>query len=316
MLSSGQLLCIMRTQGAHYAGEYRPYYQCWSDDLGKTWTKPVPSNPHLMNISPTLAVLDNDVVACQYGRPGFHIAFSLDHGHTWQDRVSFSHLPCGVITGQFDMIKVGPNRLLAVGNDFEGTKVWPLTVDRVKVSTTHERLHGRVLDQRGNPVTGATVERGPNRYALDSWLEHETKRGVSKAGPLTVGSPKLSYRSIRKPNGYPTVQTDARGRFGFDSVKLGEYVLTVEADGYAPQHRHIKVGLESKSQDFCLKSGRKISNRVVDEKGKPVAGAEGGQPGGDLVGVFDENIMRCEHPAPAPAAFACEERCGVLPGSR
>jgi len=83
----------------------------------------------------------------------------------------------------------------------------------------------------------------------------------------------LGYRSINKNKGYPTVQTDPQGRFRFESVKLGEYVLTVEADGYAPQHRHIKVGLESKSQDFCLKSGRKISNRVVDEKGKPVAGA-------------------------------------------
>ena len=31
------------------------------------------------------------------------------------------------ITGQFDMIKVGPNRLLAVGNDSEGTKGWPAT---------------------------------------------------------------------------------------------------------------------------------------------------------------------------------------------
>ena len=43
LLSDGQLLCIMRTQGPQYAGEYRPLYQCWSNDLGKTWTKPIPS---------------------------------------------------------------------------------------------------------------------------------------------------------------------------------------------------------------------------------------------------------------------------------
>ena len=48
--------------------------------------------------------------------------------------------------------------------------------------------------------------------------------------------------SIRRENGYPTVKTDTQGRFHFDSVKLGEYVLTVKADGFAPQHRHIKVG--------------------------------------------------------------------------
>ena len=62
-----------------------------------------------------------------------------------------------------------------------------------------------------------------------------------------------------------------RGDCGL-SLKLGEYVLTVEADGYAPQHRHIKVGLESKAQDFCLKPDRKISNRVMDDKGQLVGG--------------------------------------------
>ena len=102
LLSNGQLLCIMRTQGAQYAGEYRPLYQCWSDDLGETWTEPVLSQPFLMNIAPTLAVLDNGVVVCRYGRPGFHVAFSLDHGHTWQDRIRFSDLPEPVITGQFE----------------------------------------------------------------------------------------------------------------------------------------------------------------------------------------------------------------------
>jgi len=83
----------------------------------------------------------------------------------------------------------------------------------------------------------------------------------------------LSYLSIRKENGYPTVRTDSRGRFRFEPVKLGEYVLTVEADGYAPQHRHIKIGTEAKTQDFFLKPGRKVYKRVVDETGRPVPGA-------------------------------------------
>ena len=106
---------MLRTQYSHLPGEYRPMAVCWSKDLGKTWTKPTLTKPHLMNISPTVQVLDNGVVACQYGRPGFHVAFSLDNGHTWQDRISFSDLPEPVITGQFDMIKVGPNKLVAIG---------------------------------------------------------------------------------------------------------------------------------------------------------------------------------------------------------
>ena len=273
LLSNGQLLCMMRTQGAQYAGEFRPYYQSWSNDLGKTWTKPVPTSPHLMNIWPTLAVLDNGVVACQHGRPGVHVAFSIDNGHTWQDHISFSDLPEPVITGQGDIIKVGPNRFAVIGTDAEGIKVWPITVERVKVSQTHVVLEGRVLDQQGNPIADAKVERSPNRYYLDAWLEHETALDPWKATPMTVGSPVLGYRSIQKQYGHPTVQTDAQGRFRFESVKLGEYVLTVEADGYAPQSRNAKAALEAKPQEFQLKAGRKVRGRVVDNTRRPVPGA-------------------------------------------
>ena len=59
----------------------------------------------------------------------------------------------------------------------------------------------------------------------------------------------------------------------FESVKLGEYVLTVEADGYAPQSRNVKAAPEAKPQEFQLKAGRKVRGRVVDSTGQPVAGA-------------------------------------------
>ena len=119
----------------------------------------------------------------------------------------------------------------------------------------------------------ATVERSPNRYYLDAWLEHATELDPWKATPMTIGSPVLGYRSIRKEHGHPTVQTDSQGGFRFEQVKIGEYVLTVEADGYAPQSRNIKAGPESGSQQFDLKSGRKVQGRVVDDIGQPVPGA-------------------------------------------
>ncbi len=309
LLPNGQMLAILRTQYSHLAGEYRPLYVCWSNDLGRTWSKPTPTKPHLMNIWPTLQLLDNGVVACQYGRPGFHVAFSLDNGHTWQDRITFSDLPEPFITGQFDMIKTGPNRLVAVGSDAEGIKVWPITVELLKVSPAHVALEGRVLDQQGTAIAGATVERSPNRYYLDSWLEHPTELDPWKKTPLTIGSPALGYRSIRKEDGYPTVQTDAQGQFQFESVKLGEYVLTVEADGYAPQHRHIKVSPESKPQDFRLKHGRKIRSRVVDDTGQPVSGAcvvlNRWHVHTDLAGFFHWSV---ESPLPEQVAIMVYKR--------
>jgi protocatechuate 3,4-dioxygenase beta subunit len=273
LLPNGQMISVFRTQYSHYSGEYRPMSVSWSDDHGRTWTTPIPTRPHLMAIAPKLIVLENGVVAVEYGRPGFHVAFSIDNGHTWQDRVSLSHLPEPNITGQFDMARAGPNKLVAIGNDGGGTKVWPIEVQRVTVSPAHANLEGRVLDQQSNPIVGAKVELGPNRYAAEDWLEHPTELDPWKATPLTIGSPVLGYRSINKGKGYPTVQTDAQGTYRFDSVKLGEYVLTVEAESYAPQHRHIKVGPEAKPQVFQLKAGRRVRSRVVDSTGRPVPGA-------------------------------------------
>jgi len=235
-----------------------------------------------MNIAPKLIVLENGVVALEYGRPGFHVAFSIDNGHTWQDRVSFSHLSSPCITGQFDMAKAGPNKLVAIGNATGGTKVWPITVERVKVSPGEVALTGRVLDEQGKPIAGAIVERGPNRYTADDWpVVPGPKSWRVVAQPhfaelmVAFERPILAYRSIQKLNDYPTVRSDAQGQFRFQSVKLGEYVLTVEAKGYAPQHRHIKVGpkRESRSQEFRLKAGRKVCNRVIDNTGRPVPGA-------------------------------------------
>ena len=273
LLPNGQMICAMRTQYSHLPGEYRPIHVSWSDDMGKTWTQPVETKPHLMNICPELATLDNGVLAIQYGRPGFHVAFSLDNGHTWQDRISFSHLPCEVITGQFDMIKVGPNRLLVVGSDSQGTKVWPVSVERVKASTTHGKLTGRLLDEQGDPIVGATVERGPNRYTADDWLENATETDPwYHKFPRTVGSPQLGFRSIRGQPGHATVTSDAEGRFEFRDLRWGEYVLTVEADGFAPQQRHVNFRPQSEPQNFQLKPGRLVRGQVVNESGQGISG--------------------------------------------
>ena len=146
-----------------------------------------------------------------------------------------------------------------------------MAVDRVTESTTHGRLHGRVLDEQGNPIANATIERSPNRYTADDWLEHESELDHWGAGtPVTVGSPSLGFRSIRRENGHPTVNSDAEGRFDFHDVPLSEYVLTVEAVGYAPQYRHVDVRPQSQSQVFRLTPGRLVRSRVMDETGRGI----------------------------------------------
>ncbi|MFH0964270.1 MAG: exo-alpha-sialidase [Planctomycetota bacterium] len=273
-LPNGQLLCVMRTQGTHLPAEYRPLYVAWSDDLGKTWTKPVPTQPHLMNIWPTLAVLDNGVVACAYGRPGFHVAFSIDNGRTWRDRVSFSHLSVNEVTGQVDIVKAGPNKLVAIGGTENGTKVFPITVERLTVPSPVMPLSGRVLNESGAPIADALLELAPNRYVADSHVEpaENAKLDQWRAAPEIPGAPELRYQSIRPSNGYPTVRTDARGAFRFETAALGEHILTVEAKGYAPQYRRVAVAPGLELEEFRLKPGRSIRGRVVDADGRPLPG--------------------------------------------
>ena len=136
-LADGRLLCIMRTEGA--TPPYKPMYTSWSTDMGQTWSDPIPTSPHLQNAWPTLAVLDNGVVACVYGRPGVHVVFSSDGGQTWTDRVTLtSHTttwgkPGINISCYADLIQVGPNRLLAISAVGPGgTQVFPIEVERVE----------------------------------------------------------------------------------------------------------------------------------------------------------------------------------------
>ena len=128
LLANGQLLAMLRTQGSQFE-PYRPMYVAWSDDLGLTWTQPEPTDPHLLNVWPTLMTLDNGVVACEYGRPGVHVAFSTDNGHTWSDIETFSTIGTPGISGYEDLVQVGPNELLVTAAIDDGVYVWPIRVD-------------------------------------------------------------------------------------------------------------------------------------------------------------------------------------------
>ena len=279
-LANGQLLCILRNQGSHLPSEYRPLYVSWSDDMGKTWTTPVPTQPHLMNILPTLITLDNGVVAAVYGRPGVHVAFSTDNGHTWGNRVSFSHTKVGMVTGQVDGRQVAPNRLAVVGGVDNGTWVFPISVERKIVSPARGAISGRVLDEQGQPVAGATVERSPNRYVADTWNIVPADAGLPSHyhesyfdNKMMPDSPLFTYRAIHPEDGHPTVTTDQQGRFEFDDVSWGETVLTVEAVGFAPRQRHVNHIPDAKPAEFQLEPGRGVHSRVVDPEGQPVIGA-------------------------------------------
>jgi hypothetical protein len=250
LLADGRMVCVFRHQSSHLPPDYKPLYICWSDDLGKTWTDPQPTNPRLLNIYPTLQVLDNGVLACVYGRPGFHVAFSTDNGHTWSNRHSFSHHPVQNVTGMVDMIKVGPNKLLVIGaNPEDKTCVWTVTVDRVAdPNPSPFTFTGNVIDAAGNPIANAAVQLGPNRYETD-------------------------YQPITSHPDSPVATTDEHGRFTFADLSRGEHMLTVEAPGYAPTLHHVALAPDTPPLTLIMQPGAVISGSVIDADDQPVVGA-------------------------------------------
>jgi predicted GH43/DUF377 family glycosyl hydrolase len=76
--ADGNLLCVMRLGGGITMQASR------STDNGRTWSKPSPLPEWAKSVDPDLCLMSNGVLALSFGRPGEHIAFSVDgSGKTW-----------------------------------------------------------------------------------------------------------------------------------------------------------------------------------------------------------------------------------------
>jgi len=101
-------------------------------------------------------------------------------------------------------------------------------------------VSGTVTDADGRPVKGAKAVVGS-----DIW-----------------GSPE-------KPNAF----TDDRGAFTVQNCEAGPTIVTVQAEGFAPQFQDVALGGDGKPLAFRLDKGSTLRVRAVDVHGRPVAGA-------------------------------------------
>lgn len=99
-LADGRLLAIFRTQSG------KNLFQCWSDDDGRTWTKPVDSG--VGSVEPALVRMSNGILVCSYGRPDYRLMLSIDGtGETWTHHTVIA--PGG--DGTTGIVEVAPNQL-------------------------------------------------------------------------------------------------------------------------------------------------------------------------------------------------------------
>ena len=105
------------------------------------------------------------------------------------------------------------------------------------------RLHhgitvgGHVLDFENKPIQGATVSVAPKTYCTDKDKE---------------------------------VKTDAKGYFQIEHCPLGFIVVTIQADGFAPQVEKLQLNGNVLTLKAQLKPGGKICGRVVDLQKNPL----------------------------------------------
>ncbi|MFC1677659.1 carboxypeptidase regulatory-like domain-containing protein, partial [Planctomycetota bacterium] len=99
-------------------------------------------------------------------------------------------------------------------------------------------LSGYVVDEAGNPIKDASILLGENH-----WDER-----------------------------LPRSNTDEDGRFEFDHCQEGDTVVTVTADGYAPELKIINVAEGVEPIEFVLAAGNNLYGRVVDIEGNALEG--------------------------------------------
>ena len=118
VLPDSVFICVMRS------GSTSPMYYTFSDDRGRTWTKPIPFAPN--GVNPQIKLLKSGVLVLVSGRPGVQLRFSFDGtGLNWSDPIDMVHFVNengtyirDVSCGYASLIEDGDDSFFLVYSDF------------------------------------------------------------------------------------------------------------------------------------------------------------------------------------------------------
>ena len=140
---------------------------------------------------------------------------------------------------------------------------------------------GTVVDEDGDPVTGARVRFAPvpeivvQSGALD--LRGDSLVGVDTGEEMLVLDPLAKLRVIIDRLPASTGSTDAEGKFRIEGVPLGRVTGGADAPGLVAgpvEGITVSAGSEVDVGEIELLFGRTITGKVIDANEQPVAGAE------------------------------------------
>ena len=154
--------------------------------------------------------------------------------------------------------------------------VWPMTPENVAAGkdtyqfyVTHPEFLFRQFNSGGEvPLEAdAAFRQGTAKLTL--------KRGLTMRGVVSdeSGKPIAGATVVRNPtaenHGDPATTTDAEGRYELKSARPGNLAVRVVAKGYGTQLQRVSMKADV-AQDFTLKSGEKLTLKILDDKDQPV----------------------------------------------
>ncbi len=133
-------------------------------------------------------------------------------------------------------------------------------------------LSGTVSDPGGKPVVGAFVAVGEDRGQEGRdrrGMFGRMGRGPGRGGPRKGGEGEAEEEELLPPEpislfrALAGTETDARGRFSFNTIRSGLYALSVQSNDFTP-YRQDGIQLEEKEElSIVLDPGIRLEGRVV-----------------------------------------------------
>ena len=125
-----------------------------------------------------------------------------------------------------------------------------------------------------NAQTGPSQTAGPaTSRASNAPAGYRIRGRVIDSGGRPVHAAKAVLGRSRSDALLPTVTTDVRGEFVFEKCADESTVVTIQAEGFAPDIREVRVNERLEPIEFRLQPAAVLRLRVVDVRGTPVDGA-------------------------------------------